>query len=55
MRDFAQATEYDARMYEKFWDLIIYRFLEINSSSFDFLEFSMEQQCTNITLVMLIE
>jgi hypothetical protein len=42
MRDFAQATEYDAHMYEKFWDLIIYRILYINTSSFDFLKFSME-------------
>jgi hypothetical protein len=24
MRDFVQATEYDAHMYEKFWDLIFF-------------------------------
>jgi hypothetical protein len=55
MRDFIQATEYDAHMHAKFEDLTLSRFLQINSSSFEFLEFSMEQQCTNITLVMLIE
>jgi hypothetical protein len=42
MIDFAHATEYDAHMYEKLWDLIIYRILYINTSSFDFLKFSME-------------
>jgi hypothetical protein len=45
MIDFAHATEYDAHMYEKLWDLIIYRILYINTSSFDFLKFSTEEYC----------
>jgi hypothetical protein len=51
MRDFAQATEYDAHMYEKFWDLIIYRIFFRNTSSFDFLKFSTEEYCIIINWV----
>jgi hypothetical protein len=51
MRDFAQATEYDAHMYVKFWDLIIYRILYRNTSSFDFLKFYTEEYCIIINWV----
>jgi hypothetical protein len=51
MRYFLQATEYDAHMYEKFQDLILYRFLYRNTSSLDFLKFSMEEYCISINWV----
>jgi hypothetical protein len=40
MGNFEQATEQYAYMHAKFEGLTIFRFLKLNNSSFDFLEFS---------------
>jgi hypothetical protein len=42
MRDFAESAEDDAHMYATFGDLLLLGFLQINTSSFDFLKFSTE-------------
>jgi hypothetical protein len=51
MTYFVQATEHDMNKHAKFGDLILYGFLSLISSRFDFFEFSTRQQCTDIDLV----
>jgi hypothetical protein len=43
MRNFLQANEDDSYMYAKFESLDIYRFLQLNTSRFDLLQFSTMQ------------
>jgi hypothetical protein len=43
MRDFTQATEYDAHNHARIQDLMIHGFLQIITSSFYFLEFSTDE------------
>ena len=40
---FIQATEHEVYMYAKFEYLIVYRFLKLNNSKFEFLQFSIMQ------------
>jgi hypothetical protein len=39
VRYFIPAIEHEIKMHARFQDLILHRFLYINTSSFDFLEF----------------
>jgi hypothetical protein len=43
MNSFVQATEHEVYMYAKFEYLIIYRYLQLNTSRFQFLKFSTMQ------------
>jgi hypothetical protein len=48
---FIAAIEHERKMHARFQDLILHKILEIITSSFSFLEFSTEHQCTNTILV----